>query len=166
MKPWTVEQSTPRYRMNGARVVSRDERLERMRFYHLGYAPSGSDGAFYAEMLIAVDCFEYAICPEAWVRQAVLVIGGHPMVFTMGVCPGPGWTLRKISLADWEGRETGRRSRVDGSAEAHEALFLSDGPPIEGWPAPARLEDIQFGSVLATKIDHWRGYGCSEDAPL
>jgi hypothetical protein len=152
-RAWTVDQSTPRYRMNGARVVSAAQRAERMKFYHMNYAASGSDGTFYSEILIAVDA-SYCIAPEAWIRRAALVIGGEPMIFVMGVCPSEGWTLRSVEADRWATRATGRVSGVDGSRGPIEALFLSDGPPIDGWPEPARLEDLQTGAALAAKVEN------------
>lgn len=161
---WTVDQSTPRYRMNGARVVAPDERMKLMHFYHMNYAASGSDGRFYSEILIAVDA-AYCIAPYAWIRRAALVIGGEPMVFIMGVCPSEGWTLRPVKAETWENRASGRISGVDGSKGPIEALFLSDGPPIDGWPEPARLEDLQTGAALAAKVENraWT-YGFKDEA--
>jgi hypothetical protein len=165
MDSWSVASSTPGYRLNGARVIPQPERLARMSFFHLDYAASGSDGRYYARMLIAVDCHDYAASPEAWVRQAVLTIGGWPMHFIMGVCPAEAWHLRKATEEDWANRATGRCSQADGSPECHEALFLSDGPPIPGWPAPARLEDLQSGAAIAARVENWRGYGCDGAKP-
>lgn len=154
---WTVDSSTLQYRTNGTRATVA-ERLERMKFYHMNYAASGSDGRFYAEILLAVDV-AFCIAHEAWVRQAALVIGGHPMSLIMGVCPTEAWTLRPSTRERWEARATGGKDEFDGSAASIEALFLSDGPPIPGWPRPARLEDLQSGELLAAKVENRGRYG-------
>lgn len=149
MGPWDVAASTLAYRTNGAERVPLAKRLDRMKFYHMHYAASGSDGRFYSEILIAVDTC-HCIAPSAWIRQAALVIGGWPMQFVMGVCPTEAWTLRNVTLADWERRATYRRTGPI------EALFLSDGPPIPDWPQPARLDDLQSGERLAAKVENRR----------
>lgn len=151
LERWSVHQSTPAYRLNGTRSIPAAERVAQMQFYHMNHAASGSDGGFHSEILIAVDT-HFCIAPEAWIRQAALVIGGAPMHFIMGVCPAEAWTLRKVDRDTWDSRATGRLSPVDGSPGPIEALFLSDGPAIQGWPEPARLDDLQSAEALAAKV--------------
>lgn len=157
MKPWTVDQSTPGYRMNGRRVVPADARLAAMKFYHVSHAPSGSDGRYYADMFIALDT-HYCDAADAWVRQALLLIAGPPMVFTMGVSPQESYAIRKVDLERWLNRRTDRG--VNRSYDRPTtALFLSDGPPIDGWPTPARLEDLQSIEALRARMENPTIYG-------
>jgi hypothetical protein len=153
MKAWTVGKSEPAIRLAGKPAMAPGERLAASTFYRLRYAPHPDHGRFAAEMLIAVDCPEYAMSPRAWIRQAALTIGGHPMHFLLGTRPAPAWDLRAVTQETWAARGTG------------EALFLSDGPLVEGWPEPAPLEAIQSGAALFAKIANWRGLGCDGADP-
>lgn len=139
-----------------AAKLAHEKRVAGVTFWRLIHNPDLTEGrGHYGLLLIAVDGYPHGHPANARALKAATLIGGDPLQFVQGVSAIDGWMLVQADQAQWDHRAT-QFIKVGDYPYYASALFLSDGPAIDGWPAPATMADLKDKATLLAKVEKGR----------
>lgn len=137
-----------------AAKLAHEKRIAGVTFWRLIHNPDLTEGrGHYGLTLIAVDGYPHGYPVKARVLKAATLIGGDPLQFVQGASPIEGWLLTQLQDDTAWRRRSEQFVKVGDYPHYASALFLSDGPAIDGWPAPATMADLKDKAALLAKVE-------------
>lgn len=140
-----------------AEQATRAKRLEDVRFFVVAHSADTTEGRGWSGCLhVAVETGACGVAPETLVHAACMALFGAPLAFVQGSSPIDNWRARPSTLAAFAAWRTDHTRLGDIRVPAN-ALFISNGPPVEGWPMPVRFGEVLRKDALRIALDAARG---------
>lgn len=133
-------------------VAGRAHRAECTKFFEAYYQPDLTEGrGWYGWLFIASEDAYTSGDQETYALAAMVTAFGNPLAFVQGASPMSNWRLSPSTQHKFEKWREFKAS-VGDYKYSSTALFISDKPPVLGWPEPVRISDLLDKKIVDAAI--------------